>query len=94
MNEKFKQLALEAKMGTADFDAGSYYVTTPDRMQLFAELIVQECVKLNKHQSHELMGVITDVEEGDGFDDVCLSTVKQVAEHLAKDLLEHFEVER
>ena len=65
MNEKFKQLALEAKMGTADFDAGSYYVATPDRMQLFAELIVQECVKLNKHQSHELMGVITDVEEGD-----------------------------
>jgi len=94
MNEKFKQLALEAKMGTADFDAGSYYVATPDRMQLFAELIVQECVKLNKHQSHELMGVITDVEEGDGFDDVCLSTVKQVAEHLAKDLLEHFGVER
>ena len=94
MNEKFKQLALEAKMGTADFDAGSYYVATPDRMQLFAELIVQECVKLNKHQSHELMGVITDVEEGDGFDDVCLSTVKRVAEHLAKDLLEHFEVER
>jgi len=94
MNEKFKQLALEAKMGTADFDAGSYYVATPDRMQLFAELIVQECVKLNKHQSHELMGVITDVEEGDGFDDVCLSTVKRIAEHLAKDLLEHFEVER
>ena len=94
MNEKFKQLALEAKMGTADFDAGSYYVATPDRMQLFAELIVQECVKLNKHQSHELMGVITDVEEGDGFDDVCLSTVKRVAEHLAKDLLEHFEVEQ
>jgi len=94
MNEKFKQLALEAKMGTADFDAGSYYVATPDRMQLFAELIVQECVKLNKLQSHELMGVITDVEEGDGFDDVGLSTVKRVAEHLAKDLLEHFEVER
>jgi len=43
MNEKFKQLALEAKMGTADFDAGSYYVATPDRMQLFAESIVQDC---------------------------------------------------
>ena len=94
MNEKFKLLALEAKMGTADFDAGSFYVATPDRMQLFAELIVQECARLNKHQSHELMGVIADVEEGDGFDDVCLSTVKRVAEHLAKDLLEHFEVEQ
>ena len=94
MNEKFKQLALEAKMGTADFDAESYYVARPDRMQLFAESIVRECARLNRHQSHELMGVIADVEEGDGFDDVCLSTVKRVADHLAKDLLEHFEVEQ
>ena len=44
MNEKFKLLALEAKMGTADFDAGSYYVATPDRMQKLCELIVRECV--------------------------------------------------
>ena len=48
MNAKFKQLALEAKMGTADFDAGSYYVATPDRMQLFAELIVRECAGIVK----------------------------------------------
>ena len=33
-------------MGTADFDAGSYYVATPDRMQLFAELIVRECAQV------------------------------------------------
>ena len=46
MNDKFKQLALEAKMGTADFDAGSYYVATPDRMQLFAELIVRDCAQV------------------------------------------------
>ena len=43
MNDKFKLLALEAKMGTADFDAGSYYVATPDRMQKLCELIVREC---------------------------------------------------
>jgi hypothetical protein len=43
MNEKFKLLALEAQMGTADFDAGSYYVATPDRMQKLCELIVREC---------------------------------------------------
>lgn len=43
VNEKFKLLALQAQMGTADFDAGSYYVATPDRMQRFAELIVREC---------------------------------------------------
>ena len=46
MNEKFKQLALQAKMGTADFDAGSYYVATPDCMQQFAESIVQECARI------------------------------------------------
>ena len=44
MNEKFKLLALEAKMGTADFDVGSYYVATPDKMQKLCELIVQECM--------------------------------------------------
>ena len=43
MNEKFKLLALEAKMGTADFDAGSFYVATPDKMQKLCELIVREC---------------------------------------------------
>ena len=45
MNEKFKLLALEAKMGTADFDAGSYYVATPAMMQQFCELIVRECAE-------------------------------------------------
>jgi hypothetical protein len=94
MNDKFKQLALEAKMGTADFDAGSYYVATPDRMQLFAESIVRECVNLNRDQSHELMGVIADVENGNVFDDVCLTSVKQVEQYLSgKDLLKHFGVE-
>ena len=43
MNEKFKLLALEAKMGTADFDVGRYDVATPDRMQKLCELIVREC---------------------------------------------------
>ena len=42
MNDKFKLLALEAQMGTADFDAGSYYVATPDRMQKLCELIVKD----------------------------------------------------
>jgi hypothetical protein len=94
MNEKFKQLALEAKMGTADFDAGSYYVATPDRMQTLCKLIVQECARLNKNQSYELMGIIADVENGNVFDDVCLTSVKQVEQYLSgKDLLEHFGVE-
>ena len=92
MNEQFEQLALQAGFNLHNdlMDGHSFH----HEIEKFAQLIVQECARLNKHQSHELMGVITDVEEGDGFDDVCLSTVKRVAEHLAKDLLEHFEVER
>ena len=46
MNEKFKLLALEAKMGTADFDAGSYYVATSAMMQQFCELIVLKCCEI------------------------------------------------
>ena len=56
MNEKIRQLALQAKIGTADFDAGSYYVATPDRMQEFAQLIIWECT-----------GICEDIgTEGDG----------------------------
>jgi hypothetical protein len=83
MNERIRELAEQAGFLNKDEESIEY----------FAELIVGECAKLNKHQSYELMGVITDVEEGDGFDDVCLNTVKRVAEHLAKDLKEHFGVE-
>jgi len=56
MNEKFKQLALEAKMATADFDVGSYYVATPDRMQKLCELIVRECAKacINMGNDYEI----------------------------------------
>lgn len=44
MNDKFKMLALQATLGTADFDTGRYYVATPDKMQKFAELIVQDLI--------------------------------------------------
>ena len=53
MNDKFKMLALQAQMGTADFDAGSYYVATPDKMQKFAELIVKECMSIAKQVEND-----------------------------------------
>ena len=92
MNERIRLLALQAGFNLHNdlIDGHNFH----HEIKKFAQLIVQECARLNKDQSHELMGVIADVEEGDGFDDVCLSTVKRVAEHLAKDLLEHFEVEQ
>lgn len=32
--------------------------------------------------AYELMGVIVDVEEGEGFDQVCLDTIKRVQNQL------------
>jgi hypothetical protein len=43
----------------------------------------REPVAWTKQISKELLGVITDVEEGGGFDDVCLNTIKNVYEQLA-----------
>jgi hypothetical protein len=37
----------------------------------------------NRDLSHELLGVIIDTEEGGGFDDICLNTVKRVCADLA-----------
>ena len=91
MNEKIRQLWDKAVTLVEQEPDGDWSLDTiKDK---FAELIVRECARLNQLQSYELMGVITDVEEGDGFDDVCLNTVKRVAERLANDLKEHFGVE-
>jgi len=63
-------------------------------MQKFAEAIVRECDRLNRTQSFELAGVVADVEQGDGFDGVCLDTVKRVESYLANSTLKkHFGVE-
>ena len=57
-------------------------------------MIIKECAQLNQEQSYELAGVIIDTEEGDGFDHVCLHTVKRVHGYLASNrLAEHFGVE-
>jgi hypothetical protein len=78
MNDKFKLLALEAKMGTADFDAGSYYVATPAMMQQLCELIVRECV-----------GV---VEGGSFLHDQ--APTAQFARECSSAIKRHFEVEQ
>jgi len=96
MNERIRQLADEAGLRFTQLMSNPMVPVVDGKetdLEKFAQLIVKECARLNKHQSYELMGVITDVEEGDGFDDVCLNTVKRVAEHLAHDLQEHFGVE-
>jgi len=41
-----------------------------------------------KMAGYDLDGVITDVEEFDGFDDVCLQTIKRVRNIIAEALEE------
>lgn len=80
MNDKFRMLALQATMGTADFDVGSYYVATPDKMQKFAELIVTRI--LDK--------VEAEIELADNNEQhYAMSTLQA----LALDILDEFDME-
>jgi len=87
MNERIKQLALQA--------GGSHYPDVGGQtLETFAELLIQECDRLNRSQSLELAGVVIDTEHGDGFDDICLDTVKRVESWLANDSIKkHFGIE-
>jgi hypothetical protein len=61
-------------------------------LERFADELVRRCAELNKKQMYELSGVIIDSTDGEGFDQVCLNTVKRVETYLATGLVEHFEV--
>jgi hypothetical protein len=44
MNERIRQLARQAQVGSAEFGNGiSYFVSTEETFNKFAELIVREC---------------------------------------------------
>ena len=46
MNERIKELAVESKLGSAEFGNGvQYYVATQETFEKFAELIVKECAE-------------------------------------------------
>ena len=87
-HEQFDKLAEQCYVKTGSVQTDHFdYVK-------FAELIVRECMELNRKQSWDLTGVIIDVEESTGFDEVCMNTVKRVKNYLAgDDLLKHFGVE-
>ena len=74
MNDKFKMLALQATIGKADFDNGSYYVATPDKMQKFAELIVRECVGIVENLSPGYQDYRNQIE--DAFRSDCMAEIK------------------
>ena len=97
MNERIRELADEAGLRFTQLMSNPMVPVVDGKetdLEKFAELIVRECADLNKQQMYELMGVITDVEDGDGFDNVCLTTVKRVQDYLGSNTLEkHFGVE-
>ena len=99
MHERIKQLAQEAGM-YVDLNGNPWpkWMSAEEcevAYKKFANLIVAECDRLNRKQSFELTGVVVDVEQGDGFDSVCLDTVKRVESYLADSTLKkHFGVEK
>jgi hypothetical protein len=45
VNERIRQLAVQSKLGSAEFGNGiQYYVATQETFEKFAELIVRECI--------------------------------------------------
>jgi hypothetical protein len=98
MNQRIKELAIQAglkwKEQPPHFSNTSNPTDFPQSanadLEKFAELIIQEFNKSNQAQSYELLGVITDVEEGNGFDNICLDTVKRVCVYLAKTSTTHY----
>jgi len=98
MNERIKELAEQAGLKVESWMTNPptpfQILGSTEQFEKFAELIVRECAELNRKQSWDLTGVIIDVEESTGFDEVCMNTVKRVKNYLAgNDLLKHFGVE-
>ena len=56
----------------------------------FAELLLKDVAELNKMQGYELDGVLIDTEDGEGFDTVCLNTVKRVNKYLDLGIAQHY----
>ena len=88
MNERIKELAEKANIeftyDPTETPVRAFAECWEDELEKFAQLIVAECDRLNRKQSFELTGVVVDVEQGDGFDSVCLDTVKRVESYLAE----------
>ena len=79
MNERIKELALEARLGSAEFDNGiRYYVSTEESFERFAELIVRECSNIVFEEgctednqdcpNEELYQLSNKIEQHFGFD--------------------------
>ena len=50
MNERIKQLAEQAGISLSQKDYSYYWVESAEDIEKFAELIVKECIELNKQE--------------------------------------------
>ena len=67
MNKRIKELAVQARLGGANFEPGvvhddgvaytaaTYYVGTEETFSRFAELIVRECAEMVRIQNEQFM---------------------------------------
>lgn len=80
MSHELEDMSIQAGLACdgTDFDN--------EAIELFANLVLKHYIERNRELSYDLLGVIIDVEEGDGFDDVCLNTIKRVHRELTKKI--------
>jgi len=93
MDIRLKQLVEQAEQNQP-VDCSAY--TKQQWLTKFAELIIQECYTKNRELSHELSGVLADLEHGGAFDHECLATVMYVCDTLSDQdyFNEHFGLEK
>ena len=54
MNERIRELARKAQVGSAEFGNGiNYFVSTEETFNKFAELIIKECIKFCEHEFND-----------------------------------------
>lgn len=83
MSPELESMVIESGMAC---DGTVFDQFDDDAIVRFSELVIAKYRERNKMLSYELLGVIIDVEEGDGFDDVCLTTIKRVARELTRKI--------
>jgi len=58
MNERIRELARKAQVGSAEFGNGiNYFVSTEETFNKFAELIVRECAEICLEMSAKCAGL-------------------------------------
>lgn len=81
MNDKIKELARQAQVGSAEFGNGiSYFVSTEETFNKFARLIIEECIKQVEPTQHHQVWAQSYLGGVDGLD-LLSSKIKDIKQH-------------